>query len=651
MRPLACNLFAAVTMLLHVTEPASAQRITRTQDGRIHVQPLPVPDSLRQDWPQEMEAAFWRRANHAIQQSAPKGGRYGTTYFESEKRSYPAAMYDLLAGNVEPAVAYLQEEDNLAADHAHTEGIDFYPCFTLKGQMRKYFFFGGYLDPAYRARMRRGAERWTAQDPHHRPHPKYGNGDGSGQGWMPQTRGGWVDGRNTDNLRAMRDTSVYLMAEETGNEATRLLYKQKIIDYVATLYRIGMGEWDSENYHGHALSSYLNLYDFAKDRQMQAVGKAALDWFSAAGAMKYRRGGFGGPTRRDYGRGNVVFGAGASHLLHLYFGDCPLDDPRHEPDEVHAITSAYRPPLAVVALARKQFDQPVEVFATKPFYENWKPGADERPEYYETQYFARSYQLGTAVAKDPGGLWGTGPFKLLTDNEQRGVDYFVAHSHPDLTRPNKHPGDQIAQYRNLAIWLRPAGNQRTPFIFQRPVTARVVDEGGVRFFALQRTWIAIRPIRLNAAEPHTPNNEQIARWYSDERFDLCSPADKGYYGFAIEAGEMESHGSFDDFRRSVLATPGLDLTQLEAGQVKLTGVDNATLELHHNADHDLPVVIRDGVKRQWDSQLAVYRTLGDRPLIEQAWKSGKLHVRAGGYAFETTVMPDGRVDSSQRRVD
>jgi hypothetical protein len=41
---------------------------------------------------------------------------------------------------------------------------------------------------------------------------------------------------------------------------------------------------------------------------------------AAAGALKYYRGGFGGPTKRDYGRGNVVFGSLASHELRVRAG-------------------------------------------------------------------------------------------------------------------------------------------------------------------------------------------------------------------------------------------------------------------------------------------------------------------------------------------
>ncbi|WP_292843182.1 hypothetical protein [Nostoc sp. NMS8] len=56
-------------------------------------------------------------------------------------------MIDFLASNRAKAIAFLQSE-------AYTLGIDFYSGFTLKGQVRKYFYFGKYLDPKYRQRMK-----------------------------------------------------------------------------------------------------------------------------------------------------------------------------------------------------------------------------------------------------------------------------------------------------------------------------------------------------------------------------------------------------------------------------------------------------------------------------------------------------------------
>ena len=127
--------------------------------------PPAVPAGLRNPWPEEWERAFQTRAAHALEFLA-KERIAGGTAGENEKNYYPRAMAHALAGSEKDGLAALQAEDaDGRRDHAHTEGIDFYWCFTLKGQVRKYFLFGDQLEPAYRKRMLAGAKAWTAEDP------------------------------------------------------------------------------------------------------------------------------------------------------------------------------------------------------------------------------------------------------------------------------------------------------------------------------------------------------------------------------------------------------------------------------------------------------------------------------------------------------
>ncbi len=172
-----------------------------------------------------MNLEFQQRSKEVVAKLA--GSNYGTTAFESEKKSYPKAMIDFLAGNKQKAIAssgacaiaFLQAEDADAQSHSHTLGIDFYSSFTLKQQVRKYFYFGKYLDPAYRDRMKKAMKIFTEFDPldKHFPTPR--------KFWANSIDNcnTWVDCRNTDNLKAMREVAVYLFAEETGNQETRKL--------------------------------------------------------------------------------------------------------------------------------------------------------------------------------------------------------------------------------------------------------------------------------------------------------------------------------------------------------------------------------------------------------------------------------------------
>lgn len=620
--------------------------------------PLPAqpPQAGRADpprnhtWPADWERQYQQRVRQVLDVwKTKKHG--GTTFGESEKALYPSAMFLFLNGRTNEAIKLLQEEDNQAkVDHAHTLGLDFYWCFTLKGQVRKYFYFGPWLTPAYRQRMFDAAKIWTEQDPLRREHPRHGKGDPKNGVWGPENKGSWVDVRNTDNLRAMRDVAVYLFAEETGNEATRRLYKQRLTEYVQTLHHIGMSEWDSPNYHGHGLSTYVNLHDFARDPEVKALAKAALDWMLAAAALKYRPGAMGGPNSRDYG-GHVVFEQGASHVLWLYFGNTPQPDPDPDRDLVHHITSSYRPPRALVELARKNFSKPVELLATHPPYRNWKPGEPAAPEFFETQYIGETFQLGTCTSLSTGGLWNINAFTLVADNSQRGVDFFCANTESALGHSWKRPGDQVAQFRNLVLWLRPA-RKATEFHFQLPRTAKTEAGDGVWFIALEKTWLALKPIALTepkerpwaelAGLPKGNEPARPPRGADTERIFTAATTGDSYAGFALEVGEAP-RASFDEFKRAVLAGSRLGLVHLKDGQVQLTASDGGKLRLAHNGNDELPIVERNGEPVDWSTWRACYSTgsVGTAP-IQQDWLDGELRVSAGGWTFTSRVGAAGK---------
>jgi hypothetical protein len=604
----------------------------------------PIDPQYLNPWTATLETGFQQRATEAIRYYVAPD--YGNTAGENEKRAYAKAMLSFLAGNREPAIAFLQREDDNVQDHPHTLGIDYYYAFTLKGQIRKYFLFGSALNPNYRQRMYDGAKLWTAQDPYDRPHPLYGNGDGKGKDWSISKRGGWVDKRNTDNLRAMRETSVYLMAEETGNQAVRRLYKQKLQRYVWALYHIGMGEWDSSNYQAHTFTAYLNLYDFAKDPEVKFLAKSALDWLSATAAVKYYRGGFGGPNKRDAIDSNVVYGANAARFFSLYFGDVPISDPKPDVDAIHAITSTYRPPQAVVALARKQFPRPVELWSTKPIYENWKAGGEDQPAYWETTFFGRSYQMGSVVSSFSDG--DVAPFKLVASNIQRGSDVFVANTGEGWVQAGKHPGDQVGQFRNLLIWLRPASDR--PFFFQLPKTAKFETNNCsptpqsesrsfcIWFFQLENTWLAVYPINLGKATAVTIPEKRFSDLYRDEVTLQVKTKAGNYAGFALEVGEA-TEGSYLAFQQAVAARSRLNLGAIAQGTVELTGSAGDRLRMTHNAKTEIPIVFRNGVQREWLKTFDLYQPVGTDVPITLGWKQGTLKIQAGGLHFKQTV-PD-----------
>ncbi|MGB9690467.1 hypothetical protein [Thermogutta sp.] len=653
--PLLIINFVVMGLILRVAEARQGTLADTTRDGperELGIRPWPVEDRFKNPWPEDWENDWRARARFILtSQAAIKIDRINT-FFENEKRTYGYLMAQVLAGNAD-ALKLLQQEDVQAKTwHQHTAGIDYFACFTLKHQIRKYFYFGHLLDPTYKKRMFDGAKLWTEQDPMHRPHPAF---KGLGPGYTPEVVNSWVDTRNTENLFLMRETSVYLMAEETGNYETRQLYKDHLLTYAKSLYRVGMGEWDSENYLGHSIAPLLNLYDFAKDPEVKMAAKLALDYIMTAGALKYYRGAFNGPSKRDYNHPQP-FGGSAAAMLWVYFGDTPTMNTRWESDEVHILTSSYRPPAAVVKLARKQFDRPTEVFASKAAYHapqrgDWKTP----PENLETLYFGHTFQVGSLVGgtQEPD----VNGFKVLVWDEERGAVALQCVPGPDpqfVGSPQYQPGklagpNRVAQNRNLLVWLVNRGD--APWLWVIPQAIKVETSGGVTFFRARRTWIAIHPLNL---EPFTPSQEMTLRL-------TAPPADKSlwaghqvvtatgkggnYCGFALEIGEEQTHGNYEAFKRAILSKAKVSVAELNDGVAGYTGSDGHTVQLAFGLTPADTKIWRDGTLHDLAEHAQfVYREAGkgEDGLVYLRWGGGTLHVNAGGAQFVATIDETGK---------
>ena len=631
-----------------------ADVVRKDADGRLVVTPWAVPDEFKNPWPAEWEREFRDRADLILKaQAAMPPIKTVNTFFENEKRTYGFLMARVLAGESAHALKLLQQEDNQAKTwHAHTLGIDYFACFTLKHQVRKYFYFGDLLAPEYKKRMFDGAKLWTERDPLRRPHPAF---KATGPGYGPDVVNSWVDARNTENLFLMRDTSVYLMAEETGNEDTRKVYKARLLTYAKSLYRVGMGEWDSENYHGHSVAPLLNLYDFAKDADVKMAAKLALDYLTTAGAVKYARGAFNGPTKRDYNHPQP-FGGSAAAALWVYFGDSPRPNAHWESDEVHALTSSYRPPAAVVHLARKRFDKPAELFAAKATYSAPQKGDFKTPpENFETQYFGHTFQLGSLIGGTQEG--DVNGFKALVADAARGAVAVqcVPGADPQFAGSPQYQKDKLAgpnrvgQNGPVAVWLVAKGD--APWVWVLPESIGVEEEKGVTFFRAEKTWFAVHPLNTTSFAVSAGQTKRLGegakgpstKW-AGHRAVAAVGKGGGYCGFAVEVGEEKTHGDFAAFKAAVLKTkPEAD--EIDKGMAAHTGTGGRRVKLAFGPTPDATKVWRNG-KPHDPKELAahLYREAGkgENGLVFAPWNGGTLRVNAGGARFVGTVGDDGK---------
>lgn len=629
--------------------------------------PVPIATEARflNPWPDAEEKRFMEKAAHLIAVWGVQPNK-GNTVNEREKDLYPRAMFHILAGKQEEGVRALtapQVDD--ARHHAYTDGFDFWYGFTLKGAVRKYFHFGQTLPADYRARFEKAFAKWTKTDPRETPHPVFQKYNPNAQGWSPERFGNrQVDGRRTDNLYAMTTVATYLFAEAAGNEATRKISWERIRDFGVTMFMNGIGEWDSENYLSHTMSAYLNLYDFAQDPVVKMHAKGMLDWISMAMAVKYWRGGWAGAVKRDYGNIRALDG-NALLTAHLYFDDVGLET-EGDRDDVHHITSAYRPPMAVVELARNQFELPVELHISHPTYENWKEengvSGRNRPEYFETMMFGHTYRLGTLLGGSLGDMSG---FRMTTYNSRRGVDYFiVGHSlgkeqksiaeGKTITRSTlgttSAGATNVAQHRNLVLYATDAGTAEFHLLCAPGSIGR--NERGIQFVRHEKTWIALTPFGMT----WSGRNERASVTFASAGDILSGKGSGGRFaGFAMEVGEEPTQGDFDTFARNVLAKSRL--TEEGPGRWTYTGADGTSVGLEHRVgipgaftpgtEAELlarfPVVRRSGVIHNWRDHFAQYRNPANPEAgpVYLGFKEGRLAVVSRHHRFEGVMTPEG----------
>lgn len=156
--------FLLMTGTMCVTAQPLQDRIKTDANGNRIIQPVQDPGDFANPWPEKWEEAFRARREKAIKPF--QGAANSRTTDEHEKWGYPDNIGAWLAGDRQAALQGLQAEDLQAGrDHGWTSGIDLYWCFTLKGQVRKWFEFGDQFQPAYQKRYRDAMKTWTTEDP------------------------------------------------------------------------------------------------------------------------------------------------------------------------------------------------------------------------------------------------------------------------------------------------------------------------------------------------------------------------------------------------------------------------------------------------------------------------------------------------------
>jgi hypothetical protein len=164
------------------------------------------------------------------------------------------------------------------------------------------------------------------------------------------------------------------------------------------------------------------------------------------------------------------------------------------------------------------------------------------------------------------------------------------------------------------------------------------------FIEGQSSWIAVRRYGVEEFEkraiPAGKAEDKHRKAFGDAAFYTAPAAGGATLGaVAIEIGEK---GQFQDaaaFRNAVLGKGKMSVDS-RTKNITLTGANGKVLQAGYNDKNDLPIVKRDGQLCDWDDpkQWSLWKTVGDKTVVDLGWKTGKLTVQAGGKKFTASFQ-------------
>ncbi len=432
--------------------------------------------------------------------------------------------------------------------------------------------------------------------------------------------GAYLNPSGTENHKIMNLTAAAVLPHylEGGRiafkdgETALADVKERLRLYVKGLYEVGQGEWDSPTYLMFDLHGMLNVYDFSKDPEMRLIAAAALDWFAAGYALKYRSGIYVGPNQR--GHYTHAFQSIGDQTGWLWWGGDAR--PRNLRDfyfAIHPATSGWRPNAVLTHIARKDLPGlPVTLQNRKPNY--WYgSSAKKDPGFHpETLHVSPSFTMGS--------IWrGFGSqitrFQIVADSPEGPVT--LTGGHP---RKSDHTGkkldeityqdgggryDQTAQFGPLFINLsRIPDDEPVDFTFVSFPQGSQPEKIGNRWICpLGKAWIAVVPFtKASAVEALelTPKQQQdYDKALAAGKVPPTSPLQLIKItgrpsGFAVIAAEASDFPTAEAFAKWTEETYRFDLSRFESEvAVSVDAKKLGKFTVAHDADGRVAIVSGD----------------------------------------------------------
>jgi hypothetical protein len=459
----------------------------------------------------------------------------------------------------------------------------------------------------------------------------------------------------TENHKTMSMTSANVLPwyidrglSNKSKEETLSIAKQQLRSYAKHLYQSGQGEWDSSTYWAFTMNGMLNIYDFSKDEESRLIAKAAIDWFVAGYALKYRDGLFCGPNQR--GHYDTPHDSIADRIGYLWYGsraDVAPAQMRRAFHTIEPITSRYRPNQVLYNIATKKLDgTPVQFNNTKPVY--WY-GLNIYPNpnaYAETVYIAPTYTMGTLFNGHGSQITR---FQIVSDSPAGAVA--LTGGHPSRS---DHKGiaegfgyaDGIGRYESTAqvgpvamcVWNAPPDETIDYGFFSLPKDLKPTIEGDWAILQIDKTLVAVRGATSGVEVSETDLTEKQK---SENSRDREQGKPERHQSKAIlkfpgrQGGWIVETASTNDFADAAALAAALKQTAVEfAGPrdgsfaVRYRSLRNGTIDLTDTPDtSNAGVVLVDGKPLDYKSWKPIY----DGPFIRQA--DGVLTVNDGTSGF------------------
>ena len=211
------------------------------------------------------------------------------------------------------------------------------------------------------------------------------------------------------------------------------------------------------------------------------------------------------------------------------------------------IHSGYVPPAAVVALAQRQFERPLEMLSSHPTYEVLLPGNDERPEFFETMYYGKHYQMGSLTT---GHGYNLGGFKILTYNKDLGADFIIPSSNSGAPKYPKTRDESLRQRSNWPVRASCdlAKSRRQGYVISPPAHSAEVDQQSfATIFKTEKAYVALVPINLNFGAFSNKIGKQ--KQHKISRLLQADKAGEGIMGVVVVTGEGD-YAAFVDMVRN-----------------------------------------------------------------------------------------------------